>query len=102
MTFCTTCGSSFGVKLCPKLHPNPLAAQYCSTCGSRQLSRPHRARKPTRAFRILITVSLIALAIIPLSIGIAVGLATFGSDPSLAAAIIAIATLLVLLFRAFI
>jgi hypothetical protein len=38
--FCNFCGRSYEVKLCPRLHPNPRAAQICSQCGSRDLSNP--------------------------------------------------------------
>lgn len=39
--FCTSCGASFGVRYCQRLHPNQPNAEYCAQCGSRQLSRPH-------------------------------------------------------------
>ncbi len=39
--FCNFCGSSFDVKLCPRLHPNPRIATVCSKCGSLDLSSPH-------------------------------------------------------------
>jgi len=38
--FCQFCGSSFDVKLCQRLHPNPRYAEVCSECGSRELSTP--------------------------------------------------------------
>lgn len=38
--FCTHCGSSYAVKLCSRMHPNPTFAQVCSECGTRDLSRP--------------------------------------------------------------
>lgn len=38
--FCNYCGSSFGVKLCGRLHSNPRSAQACSHCGSRDFSTP--------------------------------------------------------------
>jgi len=39
--FCNICGNSYNIKLCPRLHPNPRAAQICSQCGSHDLSTPH-------------------------------------------------------------
>jgi RNA polymerase subunit RPABC4/transcription elongation factor Spt4 len=39
--FCSNCGCTYGVKLCPRLHVSPKAAQICSQCGSRDLSTPH-------------------------------------------------------------
>lgn len=38
--FCNYCGRSYDVKLCPRLHPNPRAAEVCSQCGSSDLSTP--------------------------------------------------------------
>jgi DNA-directed RNA polymerase subunit RPC12/RpoP len=38
--FCGTCGRSYDVKLCPRLHQNPRGAEVCSKCGSRELSTP--------------------------------------------------------------
>jgi RNA polymerase subunit RPABC4/transcription elongation factor Spt4 len=38
--FCESCGRSFDLKLCPRLHPNPRRAEVCSRCGSRELSLP--------------------------------------------------------------
>ncbi len=38
--YCQHCGSTFNVKLCPRMHPSPRAAQYCAECGSSELSTP--------------------------------------------------------------
>ena len=38
--FCGTCGRTYDVKLCPRLHVNPRGAEVCSKCGSRDLSTP--------------------------------------------------------------
>jgi len=38
--FCHTCGRSYDVKLCPRLHMNPRGVTCCSKCGSRELSIP--------------------------------------------------------------
>jgi DNA-directed RNA polymerase subunit RPC12/RpoP len=38
--FCATCGRTYDVKLCPRLHSNPRGAEVCSKCGSRELSTP--------------------------------------------------------------
>ena len=65
--FCDSCGRSFDVKLCPRLHPNPRRAEVCSQCGSRDLSTP-QPRAATRAmflsvfFRLLPGVLLILLS----------------------------------------
>lgn len=39
--YCQFCGRSYGVKLCPRGHRNPRAANACSQCGSLDLSTPH-------------------------------------------------------------
>jgi len=38
--FCSSCGRTYNVKLCPRLHANPRSAEVCSHCGSRELSTP--------------------------------------------------------------
>lgn len=38
--FCHSCGRSYDVKLCPRLHRNPRQAEVCSECGSRELTTP--------------------------------------------------------------
>ena len=38
--FCSSCGRTYNVKLCPRLHVNPRSAEVCSQCGSRDLSTP--------------------------------------------------------------
>jgi hypothetical protein len=38
--FCGSCGRTYRVKLCPRLHVNPRSAEVCSQCGSRDLSTP--------------------------------------------------------------
>ena len=37
--FCTKCGRTYDVRLCPRLHPNSRFAKVCSQCGSRELSQ---------------------------------------------------------------
>src|SRR3989442_10932392 len=38
--FCTRCGRTFGVRLCPRLHVNSRRAEVCAQCGSRDLTEP--------------------------------------------------------------
>ena len=38
--YCSTCGRTYDVRLCPRLHVNPRGAVVCSKCGSRELSTP--------------------------------------------------------------
>jgi predicted amidophosphoribosyltransferase len=37
--FCTKCGRTYDVRLCPRLHRNSRFAKACSQCGSRELSQ---------------------------------------------------------------
>src|SRR5258708_30110906 len=37
--FCTKCGRTYDVRLCPRLHQNSRFAKVCSQCGSRELSQ---------------------------------------------------------------
>src|SRR5688572_22081833 len=39
-TFCSYCGRSFGVRICSRGHHNPRWVQFCSECGSADLSTP--------------------------------------------------------------
>ena len=39
-TYCSFCGRSFDVRLCPRGHRNSRHVQYCSECGSAELSTP--------------------------------------------------------------
>ena len=65
--FCSRCGSSYDLKLCPRLHPSPRHAEVCSRCGSRDLSTP-QPRVPIWG-RALI-------AIVPWLVGIPLAIAT--------------------------
>jgi len=38
--YCSSCGRTYDVKLCPRQHVNPRGAEVCSKCGSRELSTP--------------------------------------------------------------
>jgi hypothetical protein len=38
--YCSTCGRTYDVKLCPRQHVSPRGAEVCSKCGSRELSTP--------------------------------------------------------------
>ena len=39
-TYCPHCGRSYGVRLCPRGHASPRNVQFCSICGSADLSTP--------------------------------------------------------------
>ena len=38
--FCSFCGRTYDVKLCPHKHPNPRSARVCSQCGSTDFTTP--------------------------------------------------------------
>lgn len=38
--FCSKCGRSYDVRLCPRMHKNSRWAKVCSQCGSHELSEP--------------------------------------------------------------
>ena len=41
--YCSHCGRTYDVRLCPRHHTNPRGAEVCAKCGSRELSTPHPA-----------------------------------------------------------
>jgi hypothetical protein len=38
--FCSYCGRSYGIRICPRGHTSARLAQFCPTCGSAELSTP--------------------------------------------------------------
>ncbi len=73
--FCNYCGSSYDVKLCSRLHPNPRRAEVCSLCGSRDLSTP-QPRVPVWGRALL--------AIVPWLVGIPLAIATVAAGVDIA------------------
>lgn len=68
--FCNSCGRSYNVKLCPRLHPNPRSAHACSQCGSRDLSTP-QPKVPLWAPVLEFLLSLVpGLVLVILTIGV--------------------------------
>jgi hypothetical protein len=70
--FCSRCGRSYDVKLCPRLHPNSRSAQICSQCGSSELSNPQPkvsiwAHILAFVLRMLIGAFLVLLSVLVLS-----------------------------------
>jgi RNA polymerase subunit RPABC4/transcription elongation factor Spt4 len=41
--YCSHCGRTYDVRLCPRQHVSPRGAEVCLKCGSRELSIPHPA-----------------------------------------------------------
>lgn len=64
--FCQSCGCSYDVKLCPRMHANPRHAEVCSRCGSRDFSTPQPvvplgARLIRVLERVVITLAIVVL-----------------------------------------
>jgi len=60
--FCNSCGRSYDVKLCPRLHVNPRSAEVCSQCGNRELSTPQPRVSPV--WRLLGFLAKVAIALL--------------------------------------
>jgi DNA-directed RNA polymerase subunit RPC12/RpoP len=60
--FCATCGRTYDVKLCPRLHMNPRGVEICSKCGSRDLSTPQP--KIPMSWRLLAILARIGLGLV--------------------------------------
>lgn len=94
--FCSTCGSSFGIKLCqPHQHPNSSDAAYCHSCGTRRFSRPHRLKTPSTRSRFLV-VGLVSF-VLALVIALPFFLFTDGELPLQAAVPVVVLAFLLLL-----
>ena len=66
--FCSNCGRTFDVRVCPRHHVNPRDAQVCRECGSRELTQPQpRVAIPTR-LALVVLGKLPAVALMLLSI----------------------------------
>ena len=57
--YCTRCGRTYDLKLCPRQHQNPRDVDVCSKCGSRDLSTPQpRIPMSIQLFAILLRLGL--------------------------------------------
>jgi hypothetical protein len=68
-TFCNHCGRSFDVKICSRGHHNARGAQFCSDCGSADMSTPappagflFRLSDWTLRSVVVLTVAIVALS----------------------------------------
>jgi hypothetical protein len=94
--FCGRCGSSYDVKLCPRLHVNPRAATLCSQCGSRELSTP-QPKLPV-FFRLIRALHLGALLLLSLMVYVAFYGYQLLTDPNNSLSLMCIGFVLGLLF----
>ena len=73
-TFCANCGRSFDVRICSRGHRNPRGVQFCTECGSADLSTP----TPPASFLhrlsglVLYLFSALTVALVVLTAGLAV------------------------------
>lgn len=72
--FCNSCGSSYDVKLCPRLHRNSRHAEVCSECGSREFSTPQPRVPFGRRLLRLLERALLAFALMVLFLAFVVAL----------------------------
>lgn len=93
--FCMSCGSSYDLKLCPRMHPNPRHAEVCSQCGSREFSTPQPAVSVGKRLIHALERALVILCVLALALA---ALVTFLSTPQGQNAVIAFAILGALLW----
>lgn len=72
--FCNSCGRSFNVKLCPRLHVNPRNAEACSQCGSRELSTPQPKVPVGMRFLMFLLTLVPGLVLTVLTMGLAIAI----------------------------
>jgi hypothetical protein len=60
--FCNSCGRSYDLKLCPRLHVNTRGAEVCSKCGTRELSTPQP--KIPMSWRLLALLARLGLGLV--------------------------------------
>ncbi|MGA3197376.1 MAG: zinc ribbon domain-containing protein [Terriglobales bacterium] len=61
--YCSHCGRTYDVRLCPRQHVNPRGAEVCSKCGSRELSTPQPAIPIVLQFLVLMARIVLGLAL---------------------------------------
>lgn len=66
--FCSQCGSTYDVRLCPRLHPNPRGARVCSQCGSHDLTTPQPRRDVLTSLWFFVLLRLPGIVLLLLSI----------------------------------
>ena len=76
--YCTSCGRSYGVRLCKRGHVNSRSSQFCFQCGSDDLSQ---AAPPERFL------SLLARSTVQVALGMFVAIVALAAGASLFVAI---------------
>lgn len=66
--FCGQCGSTYDVRLCPRLHVNPRGARVCSQCGSHDLTTPQPRRGVLTSLWFFVLLRLPGVVLLLLSI----------------------------------
>lgn len=73
--YCSTCGCTYDVKLCPRHHPNPRGAEVCSRCGSRELSTPQPVIPIGLRFLVLVARLVLGLLLFYATLSVLIALA---------------------------
>lgn len=76
-TYCASCGRSFDVRICARGHHNPRGVQFCTECGSADLSTP--APAPSFLFRFSGFVLYLGCALVIGTVSLVAGLAVLHS-----------------------
>jgi hypothetical protein len=74
--YCSHCGRTYDVRLCPRQHVNPRGAEVCSKCGSRELSTPQPAIPVGLRFLALIARLVLGLLLFYTTLSLLVALAS--------------------------
>ena len=93
--FCGTCGRTYDVKLCPRLHVNPRGAEVCSKCGSRELSTPQP--KIPMSWQLLAIVARLGIGLVLLYVSLSLVIALL-ETPEVQSALVAVGLLLACLW----
>ena len=94
--YCSFCGRTYDVKLCPRHHVNPRSVEVCSQCGSRELSTPQpKVPVSWRIFGFLLKVALGSF-LVYVSLAVVVEFVReLATEPAVQYALVAMALLLV-------
>lgn len=73
--YCSHCGRTYDVRLCPRQHVSPRGAQVCSQCGSRELSTPQPAIPIVLRFLALMARLVLGLLLVYATLSVLIALA---------------------------
>jgi uncharacterized membrane protein YvbJ len=73
--YCSHCGRTYDVRLCPRQHANPRGAEVCAKCGSRELSTPQPAIPIALRFLALVARLVLGLLLVYATLALVIALA---------------------------